>query len=390
MRISLSRSRRLATILLCSTLACSTGCTMSGWKNSSPSWMSSWYKPWGSSKETNLAVTKPSTAVPSSAAKPGATALASDAEKPNFWTGTTRSAAANTPANVPASYPATGQAYNYPTQPAAGYQANPGATPTATPAVGYQTGPYGMTSTAAAPATTAPAYAQAAQSWNLPAQPAQPAATVPTGGYGASPYSAAPAQSPTDYQAAGGYQVADQRGMTAAPAGGSSYGPAASYGARSGYGSDTPSYGAGSTSTPSYGTPTYGSGSPAAGGYQAPASSGGYQGYGAPASQPAAPPTSYNSGSPYSSQGASTGGSSYDSTAVYQPDTQPQPAANVSTSQFAMPASLTTSGGYRPGSTGRSDVQNAGYDSTAAAPSSAPSTAMPSYSAPTYGNTYTR
>jgi hypothetical protein len=364
---------------------------MSGWKNAklaSPSWMTSWYKPWGGSKETNLAVTKPSTGLPSASAsgQPGSTAVAGETgTTTNFWTGATRPASANIPAN----YPATGQPYSYPTQPAAGYQANAGATATATPAVGYQTGPYGMTSTpaATAPAASSPGYAQAAQSWNMPAQGAQPAATVPTTGYGAPAYQAAQqpagyaAQPAAGYQASGGYQMADQRGtMTGGATTAPAYGPTATYGAAAGYGS--PSNPAPSSTTPSYGTPAYGSGQPAAGGYQAPASSGGYQGYSAPASEP----STYGSGSPYSNQGASTGsGNNYSSAAVYQPDTQPQPAASASPSQFAMPASLTTSGGYRPGSTGRNDVQNAGYDSTAAAPS-----ASPTYNAPTYGNTYTR
>jgi len=285
----------------------------------------------------------------------------------------------------------TGQGASYPNQTAANYQAN-GTAGSVAPATGYQTGPYPMSGgqSAAAPAG---GYAGAGATWN---------ANAPTNGAGPANYG----------QAQQGYGAlqnnASQNGAPQAS------GPIYTADQRSAVGYQVPA-----SPPATYGQPAAGYQAPAANGYQnnySPAPNGASP-YGQPAS----------GGSPYSNQGAANSTEGYQPGAEYQPSSgnayanspvadpstiapsqpsysvpaytppayatsaSPEPAATSAQAGFTtggptrpvLPAALSSdAGGYRPGSTGRSEVQNARYDS--------PTGASSYNAAPAYGNTYVR
>src|SRR3954447_2587358 len=147
MRVAFSRWTTFGALTVCLTIGAASGCrsTASGW--SAPSWLSwnNWGKP-GASSSSLASTAKPSTQVPtkpSTGATPQAVA--------SVGAGTTGSSSyGNNPSYgaTPGGYP-TGTGSNpYGTQAAAAYQqANAGGQ--VQPTVGYQTGPYGMSSSAA-------------------------------------------------------------------------------------------------------------------------------------------------------------------------------------------------------------------------------------------------
>jgi hypothetical protein len=311
MQLSLSRWTRLGTLCAVVALASATGCR-SGGMGSSWSQPSSWlsWNPWSKSSAPagSLANSKPSTSVP----KPSATATPSPSTSLAAGTGVNPGAAAYTAAAP--SYPTTGSAYGYPSyQAQQASAAQPaGATGQVQPSVGYQTGPYGMTSAQpAAPQVYVPPVQGGGQSWNQPAAHtgAQPSVY---GQQEASPYSGSYSQPAGGYtQPAGGYTQ---------PAQPNPYGAQPGYNGQSSY---TPA--AGATQPVSYDSPATTS----------PAASGGAYG------------STY--ASPYAAQAAA---------ASTNPATAPPPTT--------VPVSLATeAGSYRPGSTGASGVQNARYDQPA-------------------------
>ncbi len=413
MRRSLSRWLLLSSITAAVAIS-STGCRTGGWGWNPSSW-SSWG--WGSGGSTTaLASSKPTTQVP----KPSATQT--PAATTSVAAGTPGSAAGSpafTASAPPANYPTTNNPYggSYPTQTASAVS-TPGAGSGVANSVGYQTGPYQMTSPPAASGTSP--YAQApttgaagGQSWN----------TSPSGPYGQSPYGTA------------GVQTADQRSSAGSPTGygGSSYGgspspygsvptgttpptttppnismPPAGDASGSAYGSG--SYGASSSGSGGYNTGAYG-GSPVAntnlssyqgtgGAYGSGYTSGTYGGAtGAGGQANTTPPTttdpapSYSTAPNYMTPGTAptiappTGATG--PWKEYVPPAKPYDTSSTggaptgsSLSATSLPSALTTtSGGYRPGSTGTA-VQNASY--------TAPSTGVPGTGDSVYGNTYTR
>jgi hypothetical protein len=381
MRVSLSRWTIIGVMGLSLSIASASGCRsgggIAGWTPTWPSW-SNWG--WGNSSSTSLAQNKPSTTVPKPSAGATPQAVASVAA------GT--SGAGQAYATTPNYSTTTGTYGGYGTQAAAAYQ-QAGAAGQVQPTVGYQTGPYGMSSNNAAGAYGA-------------------ASTPAAGAYGTSSYGAA--NNAAAAYGNSGYRVADQR---------SAYGAqnASPYSSSAGQ----TGYAAGGYSTGAYGqqaaAPNYG----AAASY--PTTSGAASGYGAAgygtSTPPAAPSAATGAWSGYSQQGpaydqrsstepatttapTSTG---YESAtpaaalptayATTQPAAAAQPApttapATATGSYPSVPSSLATdSGSYRPGSTaGGYGVQNAAY-SQPAATSQAPGV-YGAGGASTYGNTYTR
>jgi hypothetical protein len=391
MRRSISRWLLLSSITAAVALT-STGCRTGGW-GWNPANLSSWG--WGSGGSTTALASKPTTQVP----KPSATQT--PAATTSVAAGTPGSAVGSpafTASAPPANYPTTSQPYGstYPTQTASAVS-TPGAASGVANSVGYQTGPYQMTSPPAASGNSPYAQAPATggtsggQSWN----------TSASGPYGAA-----------------GVQTADQRSSAGSPTGygGSSYG-----GAAAPYGS-VPSttspptismppageaggnaYGAGAYGANAYGTGGYDAG--AYGGSPAPSTYGGsnYAGGSTGAAEttapPTNPPTATAPASPYSAAPNYMTPGTAPTTAPptgatgpwkeYVPPAKPYDTSSTggaptgsSLPATSLPSALTTvSGGYRPGSTGTA-VQNASY--------TAPSTGVPGTGGSVYGNTYTR
>ena len=367
MRVSLSRwtivSALVVGLSICSASGCRTG-GAAGWGWSTPSWMS--WNNWGWDKNTTaVAQSKPSTTVPRpssiSTPQPTTSVAAGTGGHVGYPTATANASSTN-PNYAASGYPAVSRGYSspYSTQPAAAYQpaSGAGASGQVQPTVGYQTGPYGMTSaqTANAGATPAPAYGNPSYS-----QPSYPAASgqqaigqtwnAPTAQQGGSTYQTADQSSQAGYAAAGGYS----QPAASAP---TSYGAAASP-AQGGY-------------VPS--ASTYGNSGSAYGQSAAPtATTGAWQGY----SQPPAP-----------YQGTSVQPAAAAAVASAPPAAAPAPNAPAAAGSYPnVPAALATdASSYRPGSTaGGYGVQNAGF---AQAPATG-GTYNPG-SAPAYGNTYTR
>lgn len=268
--------------------------------------------------------------------------------------------------NSAASYPATSRNYASPygTQPAAAFQ-SPTAGGQVQPTVGYQTGPYGMTSSSAAPsAAGASGYpAASGASWNTPG--AATAASGPASPYGTN-----------------GYQTADQRsaygGAATGAAASSPYGQAAA--------GASPYAGSAGYAAPSYGTSASPYGAAGAAAPAAPttpsAATGPWSGY----SQPATP---YNQSGSTQPTGTTSPAASTASTSPASGYGTASPAAATTASNYpAVPSSLTAdSSTYHPGSTaGGYGVQNANYSQ----PQTATSGAYNPGGATNYGNSYTR
>ena len=336
-------SLKLATCLALGLIASSTGCKMGGWGGS---WNPGAYvwnpmKMWKSDAPppaSSLAATsKPSTQVPT----PGPT---SSVATRNNSTAPTNSWATSPPpvygasgayggATAQPSYPTTAAANGYPTQPATGYGTpnQPGAV---APAAGYGAGAYGM-ATPAGGAGHQPTYTASAQpgyQQPSPYQTQQAPAAGYQGGYqgyqqpAAQPGYAAPQyQQPADaqqyQQPAGGYQT---------PA----YNPPANGGTTTGGYIQGGYNGGASTQAPA-----------AANGYAAATANNGYDASPAAAAAPAGAPTGDYA------------------TAYTTPANHGTEVSGVTTGAPAVPASLASAGGYRPGSTGRdTGVANAGYN----------------------------
>jgi hypothetical protein len=398
MRVTLSRWSIVGTLLVGLPLLAASGCQSgAGWGWSSPSWMSWNNLGWGkTATPTALASTKPGTSVPkpSTTATPQATSsVAAGTGQPTGYPTATNpnyAAAGYTAGN----YPATSRGYTspYSTQPASAYQQAGSTAQVQQPSVGYQTGPYGMTSSGGAGAPSAYAaggYGQsgypsaAGTSWNTPAaaSPSAYPSSSASGAYGAYPSSGSSA-----------YQTADQRSMygsreTSPYSNDPSRG---SYGASAAAGSSAASpatYGSSPTAAPSsYGPSggTYGSSSGTGyGASPAPsAATGPWNGY----SQPSAP---YNQGT--STQPAGTAGpaaTAYDPTATSATAVAGSGGLTPPAAAPAVPSSLATdTNSYRPGSTaGNYGVQSATYNQ----PQPTPSSTYSPGGAVNYGNTYTR
>jgi hypothetical protein len=364
MRVSLSRWTIVGALLIGMSL-CGTGCRApggAGWGWSTPTWLSWSNWGWGNnSSAAALAQTKPSTTVPkpSSLVTPQATSSVAATPGPMGYPGATN------PNYAASAYPATARSYGSPygTQPAAAYQ-QPGVPGQVQPTVGYQTGPYGMTSGGAG-GYGAGGYAQggypagSGATWNQPA----------AGGYGAA-----------GQPAAGGYQTADQRSVYGAQES-SPYSNSQSGYSAGGYSqpsSGNASYGA----TNGTGAPSYGAGAPYGSSPAPAATTSPWNGYQGSSTQQAAPANPAPGGySPPASTASASAPGGYGQPAA--------PTASAPASGYpGIPASLATdSSSYKPGSTaGGYGVQSAGYTQ--------PQTAYPgsSYnpSGLNYGNTYTR
>lgn len=380
MRVSLSRwtivSALVVGLSICSASGCRTG-GAAGWGWSTPSWMS--WNNWGwANNTTAVAQSKPSTTVPrpSSISTPQpTTSVAAGTGGPAGYPTATANASSTNPNYAANGYPAVSRGYSspYSTQPAAAYQpaGGAGASGQVQPTVGYQTGPYGMTSaqTASAGATPAPAYGNPSYSQpsypaaSYPAPSGQPAsgqtwnapAAAPQGG---STYQTADHSNHAGYSAAGGYS----QPAASAP---TSYGAAASP-AQGGYVPSASTYGTSGTAAYSQSAAPAPAPAPAA-------TSGAWQGY----SQPPAP-----------YQGTSVQPAAAATVASAPPAAAPVPNGPAAAGTYPnVPAALATDAtSYRPGSTaGGYGVQNAGF---AQAPATG-GTYNPG-SAPAYGNTYTR
>lgn len=359
-----SISLKLATCLALGLVVSSTGCKMGGWGGS---WNPSAYvwnpmKMWKSDApppaSSLAATTKPSTQVPTPAPA-SSIATRNTAAPANSWATnpppvytTPGYGGATAPANATAGYPTTPNANGYPTQPATSY-GTPNQPGQVAPAAGYAAGQYNMATPAGGTAPYQPTYTA----------PAQPGYQQP------SPY-----QTQAGYQAqqpaAGGYQ---QQGYQAQPYPQQqqpTYGAPAQPAEQSG-GYNTPySNPAGGYQTPSYNPAPA---QPSNGGYN----TGGYMqgGYntGASTQAPAegnnyaAAPNNYDA-APAPAASAPAGGyaTAYTTPAAESDKTGPDAmqVSGVTTGAPAVPASLTSAGSYRPGSTGRTidtGVANAGY-----------------------------
>src|SRR5262245_43732296 len=181
MRVSLRRSMFLGTVCV-SLLACAGGCRSGGTGWTTPSWMN--WNNWSTStpSSTSLAQNKPGSgpAKPSTQVSPQATAsvaagTGAASGYPGSHTGTTNPRYTTTTSPPPATSPAFGAA------PASAYQ-QASTTGQVQPTVGYQTGPYSMTSSAAPQNPYAQSsygqsgYSASSSSWSAPAaQPSPPA-----------------------------------------------------------------------------------------------------------------------------------------------------------------------------------------------------------------------
>src|SRR5437762_6388750 len=186
MRVAFSRWTIFSALTICLSIGAASGCrsTASGW--SAPSWLS--WNNWGkSSTPSSLAATKPSTQMPKPSAGTTPQAVAS------VGAGTTGSSPyGNNPsyASAAAAYPTGTGSTGYGTQAAAAYQ-QANAAGQVQPTVGYQTGPYGMSSSAAGGA----AGGYAATGYG--------GATNAAAGYGAAPSAGYGTAANTGYGAAG-------------------------------------------------------------------------------------------------------------------------------------------------------------------------------------------
>lgn len=295
----------------------STGCkTGSGWR---APWSGWGWSGASSPNSTALNISKPSTQAPAPVTVPGqpSRSLASGRGGSNSGSGVA-TVGATTPAGGVTAYPATAQANAYPGRAGDTWEQDPGAA-NVTPAGGYQVGPYGM---------------QGQQ--NPSAYANTPPRNAPAEGATAAPNSEDDARS--GYGGTEGYRTADQqppgsRSPSGAPTGNNppTENPAV----------EQPSSIYGEASSPATATESsiYGPASETS-----PAQEGGaafgnaYPGTAKPA-ESSAPPTygPPNTVAPES-----------------RPSTSPPPATSTSTSsnpRAPLPQSLSTSGGYRPGST---------------------------------------
>ncbi|HZN35273.1 MAG TPA: hypothetical protein VFB80_15700 [Pirellulaceae bacterium] len=350
MRVSFTRSLFLGTVCV-SLMACAGGCRSGGTGWTTPSWMN-WSNWTGGGSTTapstslsqntrpGMGVAKPSTqvspqATASVAAGTGGTGAAGG--YPGGYTGATNPRYTTT-TSPPPSYGAGTSGYG--AAPASAYQ-QASTSGQVQPTVGYQTGPYSMTS-AAAPQNP---YAQSGYGQNN-------AAAGSTGGSTwSAPAAAQPAAAPANNYGASAY-TADQRGMYGAQ----EASPYASDPSRQGYSTGQPAYGQQPAAAPSAATGPWQNYTQPAGGYQSSAQPAG-----------AAGTAAYDPSAAAAYAAAAAAAAS-------------QPAATTAAASGypAVPAALATdASSFKPGSTGGYGVQNAAYQQQ-------PATAQ------TYGNTYQR
>lgn len=371
MRSTRFTSLKLATCLALGLIVSSTGCKMpwgssSSWSPSSLVWnpMKMWKSDAPPPASSLAATSKPSTQIPTpgptgsvgarTATTPAANNWATAAppvHTSNGYGGATANATAST-------YPGTAHANGYPTQPATSY-GSPNQPGQVAPAAGYGAGQYGM--------TASPAGGAAAGGY----QPTYTASAQPA--YQTNPYST------STQPAAGGYQSPAAGGYQAPAAGGyqptyntPAYTPPADNGGGYNTGAYNPAYSqpSGGYQQPAYSQPAA---QPASGGYNPSSYQGGYN-TGASTQEPAAANNyaAANNGydaAPAAAASSATPAAGNYATAYTQPTDANRPAtgmevSGVTTGSPAVPASLATIGGYRPGSTGRTvdnGVQNAAY-----------------------------
>ena len=305
------------------------GCsTSSGWRAPWSGWG------WGgasSPSATALNISKPSTQAPAPVNTPGqpnrGVAASGGANASGGYGSRETAPGAAHSGNAVAAYPATAQADAYPAQPASTWQPENVASGQVAPAAGLQVGPYSMQSN------------PAASGYSGKAPPRGPAAGAP--GYGGR----------EDYRTADQGAAGSYRGGTAA--GGAA--PAENSDAGSSGSVYTESEGAATATEPNvYGpadetSPAEGGNAAAAGPYsnaEAPAESASPRSYGPP-----------NTVAPGASRPATS------------------PPASGGAGRAALPQSLSSSGGYRPGSTsGGSTARNADFEQpqNASAPDNSP------------------
>ncbi|MGI8978238.1 MAG: hypothetical protein ACR2FY_03330 [Pirellulaceae bacterium] len=327
MVIAACRRAFVCSLFVAPVILLGSGCsTSSGWRAPWSGWG------WGgasSPSATALNITKPSTQAPAPVSTPGqpnrGVAASGGANPSNAYASRETAPGAVHSGNAVAAYPATAQADAYPAQPASTWQPENGGRGEVAPAAGLQVGPYSM-------------QANPASGYSGKAPPRGPAAGAP--GYGGR----------EDYRTADQGAAGTYRG---APAGG------AAPPENSDEGSSGPVYteaeGPATATEPSvYGpadetSPAEGAGAAAAGPYsnaEAPAESASPRSYGPP--NTVAPAASRPSTSPPASGGAG---------------------------RAALPAALSSSGGYRPGSTsGGFSGRNADFEQpqNASAPDNSP------------------
>ena len=347
--------RRLVAFALVagSLVVCGTGCKTGGtW--GMPSWPR--WGSWGgasSPDSTALNITKPSTQAPAPVTTPGQPSRSLAAGGNSYPSGVAATGGAGAAGPASGVYPATAQADAYPGRAANTWQPGAESGGQVAPAGGYQVGPYSMQTNAAPP--PASGYAAGRTGTGAPA---------PSTGAASGPY--APANEPApegNYGGTEGYRTATPAGSSAggntwnsggqnpAEENGAAAGQPGSVYSGDGAGSEPSLYGPSSTGAATEGVPSSSATSPA-------------PGYG--------PPNTVAPGS---------------TSVPRRPSTSP-PAASASApaAPSTLPASLTTAGGFRPGSTAspgsRFGSENAGYDQTHSATASG--------NDPSYGNSYTR
>ena len=318
------------------------GCrTASGWRTPWSAWGGA-----SSPSSTAVNISKPSTQAPAPSSIPGQpnrSVAASGGANPSGVTVGGGSANRAPGTNAVAGYPATSQAYDYPSAASSTWQPAATTDGQVAPAGGMQVGRFSMQS-------------QQPSGYAGSTQPRGPAASAAS--YSGAPRGNAASGGPAavgPYGNTEDYRTADNRGATGGQAGAASSGGVASESpeassAGSVYGG---SEGAATATEPSaYGSvdetsPAVGGNEPEAGtdsNPEAPAESASPRSYGPP------------------------------NTVVPSARSATAPAASSETGRVTLPASLSSSGGYRPGSTGGYGTRNAGFDQpeNAAAPENEP------------------
>lgn len=323
MVIAACRRAFVCSLFIAPVILLGSGCsTSSGWRAPWSGWG------WGgasSSGATALNITKPSTQAPAPVNTPGqpnrSVAASGSANPASAYASRAAAPGGANSGNAVAAYPATAQADAYPAQPASTWQPENGGRGEVAPAAGLQVGPYSMQANPAAnalprgPAAGAPGYG-GREDYRTADQGA-------AGTYrGSAAIGAAPAESPETNSSGSVYPEAEGPATATEP---SVYGPADE---------TSPAEGASAAATGPYSNA------------EAPAESASPRSYGPP--NTVAPAASRPSTSPPASGGAG---------------------------RTALPASLSTSGGYRPGSTsGGYSGANADFEEmqNASAPDNSP------------------